>query len=604
MAKTTPPVKTKKPHQKSVDINPFLWRMLPKWNQPEWYEADAWRKIVRAQPVAMLCRETLIANVLDLDWKIEPRDSNQRDELRNEMDYYTGLLQHNGEIDWTTFIELLMQDFLDIPFGAGFELGYEEDDPDNRLIWYEHLDGSTLFPTLVPEYPVGQYVKEAFQEVNQPVFFPRYAINRMYMSPRTEIKRKGWGMAPPEKVYLALQMLSRGDTFYANLLIDTPEAGLLDLGDMSQESAEEWVEAFRSLVTGIDAFKIPVLYEHNQAAKWIPFGRSPSELSYNNVTTKYAALVTAGYGLSLSDIGMQVTTSGGETLAGSIRQERRTRKTGLARAKKSIKYFIDRMIDPRLKFDWIDLDDELSVALGRARLANSTALTQLMDSGMITDDEGRLQLIADGMMSIPMKETLDESEKPQLDNDEGSGESPERPGLLGRQRPPSQGGRGEVKQSIIDNVESYVSLETWKPVIKKSIPYVREYLNTVFDAITGDDLDEWDNEFANLLFEQSLPEHLNVDISHLNHLEKPLELNTISNLNETIEKSIIFAIKDNVVTRIKEEELDINDIIVDNKVEQSILDDMMMYLSEIRKVTIKSYKENNDERVRRYRSRN
>ena len=84
----------------------------------------------------------------------------------------------------------------------------------------------------------------------------------MYISPRPDIKREGWGLAPPEKTYLALEMLNRGDYYYANLLIDTPAAGILDLGDMAQDSAEEWVKAWRKMLTGIDPFKIPVLYEH------------------------------------------------------------------------------------------------------------------------------------------------------------------------------------------------------------------------------------------------------------------------------------------------------------------------------------------------------
>jgi len=590
MAKTTPPTPTKKQGQRSIDVAPFLYRFTPSWSQPEWHEAKAWRKIVRAQPVAMLCRETLISNIIALDWKIEPRKGDMRDELKPKMDYYTQLLQHNGEIDWTSFMELLLQDFLDIPFGSGFELGYRDDDPDNELVWFDHIDGATLFPTLVPDWPVGQYVRDAHISRKQPIYFPRHAVNRMYMSPRPEIRRKGWGMAPPEKIFLALQMLSRGDTYYANLLLDTPEAGLLDLGDMSKEAAKEWVDSFRSLVTGIDAFKIPVLYEHDRDAKWIPFGRPPTELTFNNVTTRYMSIVCAGYGMSLSDIGFQAVASGGETLAGSIRQERRTRKTGFARLKKAIKYFIDRMVDPRLKFEWIDMDDELNVALGRARLANSTALTQLAEAGFITDDEGRLQLLSDGMMTIPMKETLDESEKPQLED--GNGPAPERPGLLGRQRPPSQGGRGEVKQSLAEETYRYFDIETWEPVVSKSIPYIKQYINTVFDALSGEALDDWDREFGNLLFEKSLPDNLGVNISKFNTVKVPEELESVENLSETVENSIIFAVKGAIINKIKEEELDINDIIVDNTVKYSIMNDVEMYLKDIKRSILELYKEN------------
>lgn len=592
MANKAPATK-KKPHQRSIDFEPWFWRYVPKWNQPEWYEAKTWRRIVRAQPVAMLCRETLISNLLSLDWKIDPRDSKMRDELKEEMDYYTSFLEHNGEIDWVTFVEWIAQDFLDIPFGTGVELGYLNDDPDEELIWYKPLDGATLYPTLNPEWPVGQYVPEATYE---PVIFPRHAINRMYMSPRPDIRKEGWGMAPPEKIFRAIEMISRGDTYYANLLLDTPEAGILDLGDIEKSAAEEWVQSFRDLMGGVDPFKVPILYEHTSEAKFIPFNRSPHEMAINNTTTRYMALVTAGYGMSLSDIGFQAVTSGGETLAGSIRQERKTRKTGFARLKKSVKYFVDRMLPDYLMFDWVDLDDELSVALGRARLSSSTAYGQMIDKRIITPEEARLQSIADGLMTIPMKETLDEEDFDLIDEISGDGDTPERPGTLGKPRPPSQGGDGEVlPKSMADSLDNYLDMENWEPIIERSAPKVTSYLLTVFDSLSGEQLDEWDEEFEYLLFESALENDLSINISGLNNVDVPEELNTVSGLSKTVERCIIVAIKDNIVEKIKKSELDINNIIVDNTLQEQIAEDVRMYLQEIKRSIVNSYKENDDE---------
>ena len=256
------------------------------------------------------------------------------------------------------------------------------------------------------DYPVGQSLKE---NLTKTVYFPWYSVNRMYMSPRNKIERKGWGMPPPEKIYLAIEMLNRGDKYYAQLLLDTPEAGILDLMDMEKESAEEWVKAFKDLMYGIDAFKVPILYEHTSEAKYIPFGRPPTEILFNQVTAKYAALTCAAYGVSPSDINFPSLGNGGETLAGSIRQERQTRRTGIARAKTKYRYFFDRLLPrDKLKFTWIDLDDEVSVALGRARLATSQAYMQLIDKRVITPKEARLQLIQDGLMSISMTEDIDQ----------------------------------------------------------------------------------------------------------------------------------------------------------------------------------------------------
>jgi hypothetical protein len=396
------------------------------------------------QPVAMDCRETLISNVLSLDWKIEPIDSEQRDELKDTIKYYTKLFTYNGDYDYSEIIEWIGRDLLDLPFGGAAEIGREGDDPTGKVLWINLLDGGTLFPSLNQDYPVGQRIKE-FADAT--VYFPYYAIARVYMSPRTEIKRWGWGMPPPEKIYLALEMLNRGDIYYAGLMLDTPQVGVLDLMDMSKDSAEKWIDSWKTLLGGVDPFKIPVLYEHEKKAEFIPFTRSPTEIMFDSAVAKYAALVASGYGMSLSDIGYSAKTNGGETLAGTIRQERQTRRTGLTRVKRKLEYFFDKILPEELYFKFIDLDDEQSVAKGRARLADATAWAQYIDKGMFTAQEARLQVMADGLVTISIPEEIPpEAAKAMKDKLA----SPERPSMLGRPIAPSSGGQGEVLQSLLD----------------------------------------------------------------------------------------------------------------------------------------------------------
>jgi hypothetical protein len=69
----------------------------------------------------------------------------------------------------------------------------------------ELLDGGTLFPFPNKDTPVGQLVREAGQVV--PIYFPKHAINRVYYSPETYIRLEGWGMPPPQKIYLALELM-------------------------------------------------------------------------------------------------------------------------------------------------------------------------------------------------------------------------------------------------------------------------------------------------------------------------------------------------------------------------------------------------------------
>ena len=451
----TLPAPTVEDGQRSLDLPIFLHRLIPQWGHPDWMAAERWRTTVKNQPIAMVCRETLIQNILSLDWKIQPRDPEQKDELKEEIKYYTRFLENTGEVEFSNHVEWVAQDLLDLPFGGGAEIGREGDSADGKALWIEPLDAGTLFPTNNMDFPVGQLVPEASQF---PVFFPKHAIDRIYGSPRTEIKRKGWGMAPPEKIYLALNMLFRGDLYYANLLLDTPEAGVLYLGNISKNSAEAWLKSYKGLMYGIDPLKVPIVYETDQKPAYIPFGRSPNELILDKQTTKYASIICAGYGMSLSDIGVQATTSGGETLAGSIRQERKTRRSGQAMLKKKLEAYFNYIIDPnisesKVKFTWIDYDDEVNVARGRARLASATAGAQWIKDGVFTPDELRQQAVADGLITVSVPEKIPEDEIPDWVKNQGQGfgsnnnnngsDPAERPNEMGRPVPVSAGGQGE-----------------------------------------------------------------------------------------------------------------------------------------------------------------
>lgn len=485
--KTTAPEPSREKGQRSLDLPNYLTRWLPPWNQPQWMEADAWRRLVANQPIVTVCRDTLISNIVALDWKIEPRDSTKRDEYKKEIEYYEKFLHYTGEFDYVDIIEWVGKDFLDIPFGGAVEVGREGDAPNGKVLWIEPLDGGTLFPTLNSDFPVGQMIKDL---PTNAVFFPKHAINRIYSSPRTDIKRKGWGMPPPEKIYLALQLLNRGDVYYANLLLDTPEVGILDLADMDKTSAEEWVKSWRSLLTGIDPFKIPVLYEHEKPINFVQFKRSPTELMFDTATSKYASICAAGFGMSLSDIGFQGVSSGGETLAGTIRQERRTRRTGFAVAKAKFKSFFDRLLPDYLEFKFIDLDDEQSVARGRSRLADATAWVQLIDKRIVLPNEARHQMIADGLISISIPEDVPEDQFP----DESIEKPAERPSLLGRPVAPSAGGQGEVRSDLftdeINRIFDISDVRLRRLIRSVIIPLSVEVKNVV-EILEDDDLDTW-----------------------------------------------------------------------------------------------------------------
>jgi len=269
------------------------------------------------------------------------------------------------------------------------------------------------------------------------------------------------------------------------------------------------------MLGGVDPFKIPVLYEHEKAVSWIPFTRSPADLMFDKALSRYGALVTAGYGMGLSDIGVPSAMSGGETLAGTIREERRTRRTGFARLKKKVKFWFDRILPEYLEFKFIDLDDELNVALGRARLATSTAFQQLVSMGAFTAEELRQQIIADGLITISVPETLPPEAKKQLQANNPS--TAERPTMLGRPVAPSSGGYGEVKSKIIKdikNTDNSVLLRN----IYRNFPFIKAEVDLVSEALGEDVLPNWDYWYDKVLTGNSkdaIPEITMITLSNI-----------------------------------------------------------------------------------------
>ena len=409
--------------QRAIHLPTFLNRILPYYTQPAWLEAERWRAFVRNQSIAIITRDTLISNMLNMDWDIVPRDADEaRDtKMKKAIDYYKELFTYL-EGDFDIYLELMLQDLLDLPFGAAAEVGRVDDEPGAPVLWVEHIDAATLFPTGNPDYPVAQQVPDV---PGVQVIFPEHAISRMYMTPRPELRIKGWGMAPPQKVYLAIEMLFRGDHYYWKLLLDTPEAGIIDLIDMSEDAARKWLTGFRDIFQGIDGFKIPILYGHDTPAQWIPLNRPPIDMMYDKTYMKYAQITAAAYGLRLSDIGL-AEVEGEKSLAGVIRGERQSKRTGRALVKSKTSNHFNWLLPQELKFVWKDADDEAVAAKGTAMQAMTGGLKTAMDGGFIDQAEGRAELVASGIFETE----LDPKKVP---------EKPEPPpSPFGMQPPPGQ----------------------------------------------------------------------------------------------------------------------------------------------------------------------
>ena len=445
------------PKPKSLQIPPFLRRYLPDFLTPMWVEAARWRNVVRNEPTAIICRDRLIVYAQAQPWDITAKNIKDAKKLEPDIAYYKKFVLK----DFDTIIDLLWQDALDLPVGGNIELvrwpsnflpTIERDgetfrvtqpNPKGHIFKLVPIDGATIVPTHDLEFPVMQRLQG---DIGNAVYFGHNEIGRVVLTPRPEIRIKGYGMPPPQRIYMAISLLYYGNQYYARLLLDTPEAGILDLIDMNQKDAEDWVSSYQNLLQGIDPQKIGVLYQHTQAAKWIPFGRPPSEMSYDNVTLKQHRVVAAGYWLTLADIGLE---PGGKTLGGEIRRQRETRLTGFGMVREKTKNFMNNdVLPPYLEFAWIEKDDEAMAATGRARLLNAQALKAMAEGGFIQVEDGQAQLKKDGLLTVELQPP-----KPkEVPVPPAQAKQPALPGVPKddqtdnelKRVPPSDGGRGEA----------------------------------------------------------------------------------------------------------------------------------------------------------------
>jgi hypothetical protein len=106
--------------------------------------------------------------------------------------------------------------------------------PKGHIFKLVPIDGATIVPTHDPEFPVMQRLQG---DIGNAVYFGQNEIGRVVLTPRPEIRIRGYGMPPPQRIYIAISLLYYGNQYYARLLLDTPEAGILDLLDMSQQDA-------------------------------------------------------------------------------------------------------------------------------------------------------------------------------------------------------------------------------------------------------------------------------------------------------------------------------------------------------------------------------
>lgn len=341
----------------------------PSSVMPTPMDVGRWRLIAQ-EPVNRLARKMIQREVASLNWKVTPLDP-QNEEHQTAALYYTQIFKN-----FRGLITRTLKSVCEIPQGGAWETGWITPalfDEGNKgtLSFVKFIDGGTLWPTPSNVFPIVQVDPK---NTMRTVSFRPDEIHRILAYPRDEFDRTWWQESPTESSYLAIEALARIYTYYLKQLGDTPVAGILDLMDFGQESATAWAKDFREMLVGIDPIKIPILYEHEEPAKWLPMGRNPSELDIPMQFQRFAEMVLSNYGLSLSDLRMFDI---GSTKAAAAVSRKISTQSGIGFFAELIKDAVQELLPPFLIFGYSDVDIEQERTKAQIRAADSRTVMSL-----------------------------------------------------------------------------------------------------------------------------------------------------------------------------------------------------------------------------------
>jgi hypothetical protein len=196
--------------------------------------------------------------------------------------------------------------------------------------------------------------------------------------------------------------------------------------------------------------------------------------------------------------------------------------------------------------------------MGRARLASATAFNLLQDNGNFDQQEIRSQIIADGLINIPVPDKLPRTAKQKQEakfwhqtignqpvtgnNGNSQKDKPTEPESVKNPKAPSGGGEGDIKKlSFTSKIDRLSVDNAIRDLVNKTVPTLFE----VFDLSQEDNLPVYHREVSESLFGEDLYGLQQVAKSILT---KPLiKLSTesqvdLSGVHEFLAKSIVYNI--------------------------------------------------------------
>jgi hypothetical protein len=319
--------------------------------------------LIAREPINRSAQRFIIREISSLTWIISSTERND-----SRVDDYTAVWEEIWEDGdgFHIWLSRMLEDVCSLPFGAASEVGYKGQDLD----WVQHVDGATLLPTYEKNAPYCQINPDNW---TQRVYFRRDQLRRLRVNPRPDIRFKEYQVSPTEDGFTEIEALSKIYLYYMQELTDTVPLGILDVMDWDEEDAMNWARNFREMIEGTDPIKIPILYDHEGAAKFIQFGRSPQDMNVVEQFKRFAEVLLSKYGLSIGDLRLfeHESTKAGERVSQMV-----TERSGVGFWASAIRAFINRLLPDGLTFEFKQPRPERELVVANRKAAQLRMLQE------------------------------------------------------------------------------------------------------------------------------------------------------------------------------------------------------------------------------------
>jgi hypothetical protein len=254
------------------------------------------RGIARVDSLTRICVNVIKKEVSQSSWHILPKPGVESDpEKIKTINQLFTMLNSNDE-SLRVLLDRVLEDILVLDAGVIEKVFNAK----GELVELNSVDGATIRPRY-NEYgdldPNNAYV----QVINGKVVakFKKEEIIYMMANPQNELMLYGYGMSPIESILMTVQASLNAQVYNAKTFsVDNVPPGILDLGSMSTEEAQQFVALWNATVIGSNQ-RMKFIWGSDNPKKYVPFQNgSHKDMQYVEYLDWLSRIKLAAYGLS------------------------------------------------------------------------------------------------------------------------------------------------------------------------------------------------------------------------------------------------------------------------------------------------------------------